>query len=83
MNREALFSDGTEYFRCPSEPKVGEAVTIRIRGDHNDPLEVHLCTNESRYPMGYVETRGMFSYYQVKISLKDTPITYYFEIDGG
>ncbi|MCR5395879.1 MAG: glycoside hydrolase family 13 protein [Lachnospiraceae bacterium] len=83
MNREALFSDGTEYFRCPSEPKVGEAVTIRIRGDHNDPLEVHLCTNESRYPMGYVETRGMFSYYQVKISLKDTPITYYFEVRCG
>ena len=28
FNKEALFSDGTEYYRIPAEPKAGDTVTI-------------------------------------------------------
>ena len=30
FNKEALFSDGTEYYRSPSEPKAGDTVTIKF-----------------------------------------------------
>ena len=31
INYGALFSDGTERFRSPAEPKSGDTVTIRFR----------------------------------------------------
>ena len=31
FNKEALFSDGTEYYRIPAEPKAGDTVTIKFR----------------------------------------------------
>ena len=31
LNTEALFSDGSDYYRSPSNPKAGESVRIRFR----------------------------------------------------
>lgn len=31
LNTEALFSDGSDYYRCPSNPKAGDKVRIRFR----------------------------------------------------
>ena len=35
FNKEALFSDGTEYYRTPAEPKAGDIVTIKFRTQRN------------------------------------------------
>ena len=32
LNTEALFSDGSDYYRCPSNPKAGEKVTVLSSG---------------------------------------------------
>ena len=80
MNREALFSDGTGAYRIPPEPKENEYVRIRMRAAHGDTLDVFLCTDGTRYPMGYCETDGDFDYYQTRIPLSFHKITYYFEI---
>ena len=42
FNKEALFSDGTEYYRSPSEPKAGDTVTIRFRTQRNNVDNVYL-----------------------------------------
>ena len=31
LNKDAMFSDGTEYYRTPVEPREGDTVTIRFR----------------------------------------------------
>ena len=31
LNEDAMFSDGTEYYRTPVEPREGDTVTIRFR----------------------------------------------------
>ena len=31
LNKNAFFSDGTEYYRTPAEPREGDEVTIRFR----------------------------------------------------
>ena len=36
FNKEALFSDGTEYYRIPAEPKAGDTVTIKFRTQRNN-----------------------------------------------
>ena len=80
MNREAFFSDGTAEYRFPAEPKEGEEVSIRFRGSHYDSLEVYLCADSKRLPMGYVDTTEAFDFYQTKLSLTSDPIYYHFEI---
>ena len=42
FNKEALFSDGTEYYRIPAEPKAGDTVTIKFRTQRNNVDSVYL-----------------------------------------
>lgn len=30
LNKDAMFSDGTEYYRTPVEPREGDTVTIQV-----------------------------------------------------
>ena len=51
FNKEALFSDGTEYYRIPAEPKAGDTVTIKFRTQRNNVDSVYLVSQEQRVQM--------------------------------
>ena len=62
FNKEALFSDGTEYYRIPAEPKAGDTVTIIFRTQRNNVDSVYLVSQEQnrkeKYPSGPEKTSG-------------------------
>lgn len=83
MNKEAIFSDGTEIFRIPEEPKPGDKVTIRLRVAHGDKVSCFLCTgNDNRTAMFLDEETDVFDYYKSVIYLGNDVFNYYFEIHG-
>ena len=51
LRKRALFSDGTEDYRSPAEPKAGELVTIRFRTARDNVDAVWLCTEQKKYFM--------------------------------
>ena len=48
FNVQALFSDETENYVCPMEPKTGESVTIRFRTARSNVDEVYLISGPLR-----------------------------------
>ena len=42
FNKDALFSDGSKYYRIPMEPEIGEEVKIRFRTLRNNVDNVYL-----------------------------------------
>ena len=83
FNKEALFSDGTEYYRSPSEPKAGDTVTIKFRTQRNNVDSVYLVSGNLRKQMEYSETESGFDYYTVQITVGEAVFRYYFEIRYG
>ena len=83
LNRGALFSDGTENYRHPSEPKPGDLVTIRFRTQKNNVDMVYLVINEKKRPMKVAETKNGFDFYEAKIQMEEAVIRYSFEIVYG
>ena len=51
LNKDAMFSDGTEYYRTPVEPREGDTVTIRFRTQRNNVDSVYLVSQEQRVQM--------------------------------
>lgn len=83
LRKRALFSDGTEDYRSPAEPKVGELVTIRFRTARDNVDAVWLCTEQKKYFMEKTESEGLFDYYSVEIRMTEEHFYYYFEIETG
>ena len=75
---EAVFSDGTEMFLSPSEPKPGEALTIRIRTAMENVDQVILIANGKEYAMEPAEQDALFDYYQKTIKTPEEKLNYYF-----
>lgn len=83
FNKEALFSDGTEYYRSPAEPKAGDTVTIRFRTQRNNIDTVYLVSGNNRQKMKIHETVNGFDYYSAQITVGEEIYRYYFEIQYG
>ena len=83
LRKRALFSDGTEDYRSPAEPKAGELVTIRFRTARDNVDAVWLCTEQKKYFMEKTESEGLFDYYSVEIRMTEEHFYYYFEIETG
>ncbi|MBQ1310382.1 MAG: glycoside hydrolase family 13 protein [Blautia sp.] len=83
LNRGALFSDGTENYRSPAEPKPGDTVAIRFRTLRNNVDAVFLVVEEKKIVMKVAETRNGFDYYEAFITMGDSILRYYFEIVFG
>ncbi|MDY3919254.1 MAG: glycoside hydrolase family 13 protein [Candidatus Limivivens sp.] len=79
----ALFSDETENYVSPMEPKPGETVTIRFRAGKNNVDAVYLISGSSRLRMEYEKTRGRFDYFQIQIPMNTEIFRYYFEVRAG
>lgn len=64
FNPQAVFSDGTEAYRSPSEPQVNDYVTLRIRTGRENIDEVYLIYGENRQLMKKVSNDSLFDYYE-------------------
>lgn len=83
FNKEALFSDGTEYYRIPAEPKAGDIVTIKFRTQRNNVDSVYLVSQEQRVQMEICGTENGFDYYSAQVTIGEDIFRYYFEIQYG
>ncbi len=83
LNRSALFSDGTKEYRFPPEPMPFDEVTIRFRTALGNVDSVCLIANGEKYEMEKAESDTLFDYYKAVLPLKETQVSYYFEIYAG
>ena len=83
LNKDAFFSDGTRYYRNPTEPKAGETVMISFRTQKNNADAVYLVSGEKKHKMKIYKTVKGFDYYGTKIVMPDEVFRYHFEILYG
>ncbi len=83
LNKDAFFSDGTRYYRNPTEPKAGETVMISFRTQKNNVDAVYLVSGEKKHKMKIYKTVKGFDYYGTKIVMPDEVFRYHFEILYG
>lgn len=83
LNKNAFFSDGTEYYRSPAEPKEGDTVTIRFRTLRNNVDAVYLVCDGRQTEMEVTEASRGFDYYSAQITMGNTVSRYHFEIVYG
>ncbi|MDO4804544.1 MAG: glycoside hydrolase family 13 protein [Lachnospiraceae bacterium] len=76
----AVFSDETEFYRKPMQPKPHEDCTVRIRTMKNNVDEVYFISGSKREKMTLAETVGGFDFYEHTESLTDETVRYYFEL---
>lgn len=87
LNLRALFSDGSNLYRCPSEPNVEDEIKVRLRTAINnvDKVYVNYFIEETRYQVEAVKikTDSMFDYFEGVIPPSDQFIEYNFEVYSG
>ena len=83
FNKRAVFSDETESYRMPFEPKAGDTVKIRIRTKRGNVDMVCLVSGQEKKKMNLVETRDGFDYYETELLVGTETIHYYFELFSG
>ncbi|MFQ8690652.1 MAG: glycoside hydrolase family 13 protein [Blautia sp.] len=83
FNKDALFSDGSKYYRIPMEPEAGEEVKIRFRTLRNNVDSVYLVCGHKRIQMHVSSAEKGFDYYMGKATLGEEEFRYHFEIHSG
>ena len=85
--REALFSDGTEDYRYPTECDAGDTVRLRFRTLKNNADRVILViadeNSEIELEMQKASPEGLFDYYELEIKVGKAAVFYYFEVERG
>ncbi len=83
LNREALFSDGTEEFVSPAEPMPGDKVIIRFRTLKDNVDHVYLLYGENRKELTLISSNGNFDYYATEVEVAKEMFCYCFQIISG
>ncbi|MCF0134455.1 MAG: glycoside hydrolase family 13 protein [Blautia sp.] len=83
LNKDALHSDETPYYRIPSEPKAGEEVTIRFRTQRNNVDAVYLVCDDRKQLMSVYKSANGFDYFEATLTMGNDVLRYYFEIKYG
>ena len=83
INYGALFSDGTERFRSPAEPKSGDCVTLRFRTARDNVDYVYVIYNGQRLPMVKTGHDKLFDRYEITLPPLFERGYYYYEIGSG
>lgn len=87
LNEEALFSDGSRFYRIPQEPTKEDDVIVRLRTAHNNVEQVVLIyKNQGKQHEVLTKKvcqKGQFDYYEGIIPKSEYPTEYYFEIKAG
>ena len=83
LNKKALFSDGSKFYRFPAEPTSKDEITIRFRAGRNNVDTVYLIYCGERVVMNLFKNDELFDYYEITIPPTDKTIEYYFEVVAG
>lgn len=83
LNVQALFTDGSENFQQPMEPKIGEAVKFRFRTARDNVEHVYFCTEEEKKEMTIASRTNQFDFYEVQVEMGKEPLEFYYEIHAG
>ena len=85
LNREALYSSGTEDFRIPPEPDPGQEVQIRFRTCREDVDRVLFIQRGKEEPREMVKVAQdpYFDFYGCTIVAGTEKIRYHFEVVKG
>ena len=83
FNTRALFSDETENYVTPMEPKPGDRVKIRFRTGRDNVDTVYFISGAVKKSMELEKHEGKFDYYVTEIEAGTEAIHYYFEIQAG
>ncbi len=83
FNIRALYSDTTSNYLSPEEPEAGEEITVRFRTGKNNVDVVLLVSGGKRLVMTKAETERHFDYYETKMEVTDSKLSYHFEIISG
>ncbi|MDE7380195.1 MAG: glycoside hydrolase family 13 protein [Clostridia bacterium] len=80
INRQALFTDETEYFKTPYEPMTGDKVTLTFRTLANDVHKAYAIVNGKMRLMKKERKDESFDYYTVSFICGEKPYSYYFRL---
>ncbi|MCR5624810.1 MAG: glycoside hydrolase family 13 protein [Lachnospiraceae bacterium] len=83
FNSQALFSDGTTFYRYPSEPDPNDIVRLRFRTARENIDTCYAIVNDVRYEMERIFNDRNFDYYDVEVQLGSEMVYYYFEVHSG
>jgi alpha-glucosidase len=81
MEARSLFTDQTEMFMTPTQPKVGDTVTVLFRTGRYQASGVYCCVDGEKLEMQWIYDKNDFDYYSVTFGLEDEDkSSYYFEL---
>ncbi len=85
LNQDALFCSETEDYRIPEEPEANQDVLLYFRTARDDADQViyRECGSDIEGIMKKSSRDTWFDYYEFKITTKEEPVFYYFEIKKG
>ncbi len=84
MNREAIYSDETNQYLAPMEPKAHQSVKVRLRVAHEEGIIAKLVTMEkTEYAMERIMESDRFDYYQTNVEVGEHIFSYYFSVSDG
>ncbi len=80
LSIESVFSDETENFRIPAEPKSSDTVQILIRTGKGNMDAVFLCCDGQKLPMKKCRQEHLFDFYEGFLPPTTETKSYYFEL---
>lgn len=83
FNRRALYSDTTEEYVSPAEPRAYDEVTIRFRTAKNNVDRVFFIHKAQKHLMAKKWSDENFDYYIYDLQLDNEKVTYHFEVQSG
>lgn len=81
INIEAIFSDESEIFVSPCQPKINENISIKIRTGKNNIDRVFIHFDSEKIPMSYYYSEELFDYYYINLSYTKNQLKYYFSLE--
>ncbi len=83
LNKRALFSDMSEDYLTPNEPRPYDQVTIRFRSGVNNIDRVYFVSKYEKLLMIKTSSDEEFDYYEISVQLEDEILKYHFEVRTG
>lgn len=83
INRQAIFSDGTQNFISPYQPAKNDIVTIRCRVARDDIEDVIAIIDDIPYEMIKEKSTKCFDYYIATKRIQNDRMNYYFVVRKG
>lgn len=83
LRKRALFSDTTEDYVTPSQPRKYDMVQIRFRAGVDNIDRVYFVCKGNKTLMTKVSSDELFDFYETDYQLEDERIYYYFEVQVG